>query len=179
MSEVATVAAITGGATVLASSVAGLVSWAMGKSSASVELARVAAENERLREANREEERRNRQSTYHQLIDVLTQLFQGLGAEQSYEEIGAICNNYTHLFAGVLLFGPSSVREGAYAVGDVYGEIWPALDQAKKQNPEKPYPERWRDATAPLEVKFGDAVSELITLMHADVTRGIADEPPT
>jgi hypothetical protein len=179
MSEVAAVAAITGGSSVLTSAITALVTWRVSKNSSSVELATVGAENDRLQQSNREEERRNRQSTYHEFLDVLTQLFQSLGVETEYAAVGGVCDNYTHLLAGVLLFGPPSVRDGAHAVNEVYAKIWPALSVVEERDPEKPYPERWRDATAALEDEFNNAVSELISLMHADVTRGIADEQET
>jgi hypothetical protein len=76
MSEVALVAAITGGATVLTSGVTAAVTWAVSRNSTAVELAKVAAENERLQQSNQEEERRNRQSTYHQFLDAVTALYQ-------------------------------------------------------------------------------------------------------
>lgn len=176
MSEVAIVAAIAGGSSVLTSAITASVTWRVSKNSSSVELEKVAAENERLQQGNREEERRNRQSTYHQFLDVLTQLFQSLGAETEYDKVESICNNYVHLLSGVLLFGPPTVRDGAHAVNEVYAKIWPALTVETEKNPEKPYSERWRDATAVLEEEFNDAVYELTGLMHADVTRGIADE---
>ncbi len=177
MSEVATVAAITGGAAVLTSTFTGLVTWAVSKSSSAVELAKVAAENDRLQQSNREDERRNRQSTYHQFIDTLNLVFQILGAEASEEERHEIFEQYNHLLSGVLLFGPPSVRTAAYALNDVYAQIWPALSEEEESNPEKVYEGCWRDATEPLKTEFGVKGTSLVQLMHADVTRGIAEDP--
>lgn len=176
MSDVVAVAAITGGSTVLTSAITALVTWRVSRNSSSVELAKVEAENKRLNQTNREEERRNRQSTYHQFLDVLTQLYQDFGVETEYKEVEDVCGSYAHLLSGVLLFGPASVRDGAHAVNEVYSKIWPALEAAEEEDTNRPYSERWRDATAALEDELNDTVWELTRLMHADVTRGIADE---
>lgn len=177
MSEVAAVAAITGGASVLTSAVTAGVTWGVSKNSSSIERAKLEAENHRLQRANREDERRNRQSTYHQFIDVLILLFQILGTETSLERRKEICSSYNHLFAGVILFSPPSVREGALAINTTYRSIWPALAAERENNPQKAYPEQWRDATAGLGTEFSERFSELVTLMHADVTHGIANDP--
>jgi hypothetical protein len=177
MSEVAVVAAITGATSLLTSTFTGLITWAVSKNSSSVELAKVAAENERLLQANREDERRNRQSTYHQFIDVLNLLFQSLGAEVSEKEMEKVLTDYNHLISGVLLFGPPSVRNAAYDLNDVYAKIWPALAKQQESEPEKSSAVRWRDATASIKTEFGGCGTKLVQLMHADVTRGIAEDP--
>ena len=78
MGEVATVAAIAGG--IMTSGITGLVSWKVSRNATSIELVKVAAENHRLQYGHQEEERRNRQSTYHQFLDASTLVFQILGA---------------------------------------------------------------------------------------------------
>ena len=160
----------------MTSAVTAFVTWRVSKNSSSVELAKVNAENERLSQKNQEDERRNRQSTYHQFIDAFSSVFQSLGTETPKDERYESCNNFNHLLSGVLIFGPPSVREGAYDLNEVYNKIWPALAKQESDNPEKPPLECWRDATAPLKDDFSLRGSELIPLMHADVTRGIVAE---
>jgi len=161
----------------LTSGITGLVTWIVSQNSASVELAKVAAESERLQGGNREEERRNRQSTYHQFVDTLNLVYQMLGEETQAEKRDSICVDYNHLLSGVVLFGPPSVREAAHSVNEIYMEIWSALEQEKRDHPDKPSGERWRDATADLKEEFADTCSILLGRMHADVTRGIAQDP--
>lgn len=177
MSDVALVAAITGGSSVLTSGVTAAVTWAVSKNSSSVELAKVTAENERLLQANREDERRNRQSTYHQFIDILNLFFQALGTETPEEDIDKVVKEYNHLISGVLLFGPPSVRSAAYDLNDVFAKIWPALAEEQEAEPENPYEACWQKVTAPIRTEFGGCGTRLVELMHADVTRGIAEDP--
>jgi hypothetical protein len=172
MSEVATVAAILGGVT--STGITGLVTWRVSKNSSSVELVKVAAENHRLRYDDREEERRNRQSTYHQFLDVLTLLFQILGSETDTVRRREIGDRYNHLFSGVILFGPPKVRKGAIDLHAVYQKIWKELDREESENPDKTDPERWRDATAGLKNQFSTRFRDMVDLMHEDVTQGIA-----
>jgi len=159
VSDVATVAAITGGTSVMTSAITAAVTWVVSKNSASVELAKVEAENGRL------------------LIDVVVDFFQAVGVRRTEDEINALRARYKHLMSGVVLFGPRPVRDGAYALNRVANRVWPALANERAENPQKPFPEQWRDATADLESDLGDAIVELTDLMHADVTRGIADQP--
>ena len=133
------------------------------------------AENRRLKEVNREEERRNRQTTYHQFIDVINLVYQRLGAEISEQEQEEVCGEYNHLLSGVLIFGPPAVREGTYELNVVYRKIWPALAEFREKYPDRPYEEIWRDATGVLEEDFLNRAALLIDLMHEDVTRGITN----
>jgi hypothetical protein len=140
-----------------------------------VDLAKVNAENERLQQGHREEERRNRQSTYHQFLDSLILIYQLLGTEADQAERSEICEGYNHLLAGVLLFGSTSVRDGAHNVNAVYERIWLALRAQRDENPEKSPEDCWQDATADLRDDFSSRTSVLVRLMHEDVTRGITD----
>lgn len=175
MGEVATVAAIVGG--IATSGITGMVTWRVSRNTTSVELVKVAAENHRLRHGNQEEERRNRQSTYHQFLDVAAAVYNSLGFPTSKEEIKKLSDTYVHLLSGVVLFGPPSVREGAFALNAIHQKIWPAIEQEEKGNPQKSIPERWADATSDLKPEFGLAISTLVHLMHADVTQGIVNDP--
>lgn len=188
MNDIVAVALISAGSSLIGASVGALTTYkvslrnaeatvATSQSQHEVEITRIEAENKRLQQNNREEERRNRQSTYHQHVNALIVLFQLMGFAATQEQINEACDSYRYLHAGVVLFAPTSVRNGAYAVSHVYGEIWPALTKQREENPEKPSSQCWRDATADLKEKFGDEISKLTGLMHADVTRGIADDP--
>jgi hypothetical protein len=177
MSEVAIVAAITGASSVLTSGITALVTWRVSQNSSSVDLAKVNAELEQLQRGNREEERRNRQSTYHRFLDILIIVFQLLGKEIDHKEHGEAFDEYNHLLSGVLLFGPPSVGEGAHAVNKVYVKVWAALESEESENPAKSPAEHWQNASATFAGDFASATRELVSLMHSDVTRGIAEDP--
>jgi hypothetical protein len=177
MSEVAAVAAITGGVTVMTSGITGFVAWRVSKNSSSVELGRVTAETERLNLGNREDERRHRQSTYHKFIRILIRLYQLLGAEVGEVEVQKISDEYNELLAGVLLFGSPSVRAEADALNDVYNEIGLAFAQGETARPEDPFERVWSEETRPFAKRFSDHHWRLIPLMHADVTDGIIEDP--
>lgn len=175
MGEATTIVAIAGG--VLSTGITGLVTWKVSKSSASVELAKVEAENQRLQQNNREEERRNRQSTYHQHLIALHEIYVLLGFAAPAKRINKARSNYRNLHAGVVLFAPPSVRKAAYDIGPVYNEIDPAVEKHQQENPGKSDSECWRDATASIKARFGEKIVKLTEQMHADVTRGISEDP--
>jgi hypothetical protein len=188
VNEIVAVALISGGASLLGASVGALTTYkvnlrnteatiATSKSQHEVELARMQAENQRLQESNREEERRNRQSTYHQHLRAVIGIYQLMGLEISVEQVNESREDYTYLHAGVLLFAPSSVRTAASEVSRVYNEVWSAMERQRREDPGKPEPKCWRDATAVIKDEFGDKIVNLIDKMHADVTRGIAQDP--
>lgn len=174
MGEVATIAAIAGG--IASTSITGIVTWKVSKNSSSVELVKVAAENHRLRYGDREDERRNRQTTYHSFFDALTSIYQILGVPIKKPNKQEMFASYNHLVAGVMLFGPPLVREKAKAVNAVYNRIWPTFREEEREHPEKPEEECWATATAALKAEFNATVTEMVHCMHADVTRGIAEE---
>ena len=160
----------------MTSAITGAVSWAAARHSSSVELAKVKAENQRLMESNREEERRNRQTTYHQFMDEVNRLHQTLGKESPKDRRDEICRQYNHLLSGMMVFSPPAVREGAYRLNEVYLRIWPALAEEAEKHPDKPEDLRWREATATLVDDFTDRGVDLVELMHKDVTRGITSD---
>jgi hypothetical protein len=173
LAEVAAVAAITGGASVAASAITASITWMVSRNSARVELGKVEAEMERLREGHREEERRNRQSTYHEFLDILTAIHQTLGVSTSQEEVDGSGLRYNHLLAGVLLFGSAEVRDSAYDVNTVFQEMWAEFATAYNAADSAAYPDTWAAITSSHEPAFSAAVSDLVHLMNADVTRGI------
>lgn len=144
VNDIVAVALISAGSSLLGASVGALTTYKVSlrnsettietaKAQHEVELARIEAENERLREQHNEEERRNRQSTYHQLIDSLFELFQIMGYAASDQEVEKACNRYRYLHAGVVLFAPASVRKGAFEVSEIYARYGQgSLKNAKK-----------------------------------------------
>lgn len=190
MSDVVAVALVSAGSSLLGAAIGALTTYkvnlrnteatiATADRQHEVELAKVEAENERLHLDNSEQERRIRRSSYHEYLSAVHVVFQLMAQSMPEERILEACRSYSHLHSGVTLFAPSSVRQGAYAVSDVYGEIWPALREQDEENPGKPYPDCWRDATSGLQSKFGAQIVEVTALMHADITRGVAEDPPT
>lgn len=177
MSEVALVAAITGGASVLTSAVTAAVTWAVSRNSSSVELAKVTAENERLQQTNREEERRNRQGTYHDFINAMHGVYRFLGMKVKEPWKKDPFEQYSRLSSGVMLFGPPSVRQKVMELNRIYNRLWLALQDEEQRHPEKPSEECWASATSGLKEEFNVCAKDLIALMHADVTHGIAEDP--
>ena len=186
MTDVVAVALISAGSSLLGASVGALTTYkvsrrnaettvSMATSQHEVDMARIEAENQRLQQSNQEEERRNRQSTYHRYLDVLLEIFQLMGSATSPEQISEFRKNFRHLHAGVVLFGPPPVGKAAYKVAEIYSEMSPAVERERQENPGKPESECWRDGTAGIQDRFGVEIVNLTALMHADVTRGIAD----
>jgi hypothetical protein len=188
VSDVVAVALISAGSSLIGASVGALTTYkvslrntettiATAEARKEVELAKVEAENERLRSTVREEERRNRQSTYHRFIDAFNRLFQNMGIPASEEEMIEIFAEYNHLLSGVLLFGPPSVRKGTYDLNDVYVEFMSLLAGKEEEQQEMPFDELWAETTVSAREQFGNCGNELVQLMHADVTRGVAEDP--
>jgi len=150
---------------------------ATAQSQHEVELARIEAENERLLDTNREEERRNRQSTYHRYLNAVVGIYQLMGLEVSAKQVNETRQDYRYLHSGVVLFGPPCVRAAANEVSGAYNEVWVAMARQREEYSEKTEPERWRDATATLKENFSEKIVNLIDAMHADVTRGITQDP--
>ncbi len=177
MSDVVAVAAITGGASALTSAIAGVVAWRVNHNSTSVELEKVTAENERLHRTNQEEERRERKAVYYKLIDAYRGVYQILGAEVPEDLQIERTEDFNHQMAGVLLLGPPSVRDGAYVLNGVFEELADAVLAEENASPGKTSDECWCEITEPYGPLFFEAGSKLIPLMHADITRGMTDDP--
>jgi len=71
-------------------------------------------ETERLREQHREEERRNRQGTYHQLITLVNEL---MWAER--KNLDDLLGRWFFLSAGITLFGAPEVVEKTRLLSNV------------------------------------------------------------
>jgi hypothetical protein len=188
MSDVAGVAAISGGLSFLSASAGAIATYMVNRrtteatietaeSQHQVDITRIEAENQRLRDANREDERRNRQSTYHKHIDALIGIFNLMGREASGAEVDAAQTDYGFLHAGVLLFGPPSVRTAAYEVSEIYNRVWSGMQEEREVNQSLSYAARWSKVTEGLKDEFGGAIGQLTAAMHADITRGVSEDP--
>jgi hypothetical protein len=139
---------------------------------AAVELERINAENERLREQIRDDERRNRQGTYHRMIAVLDRLdYYATGYPPTDEQYNATVAEFNYLHGGILLFGPPSVTDAVGPLIQVLSEIGAGMAAA-----EGTQAERWRVAYLPRREDFIRAQGRLVAVMHADVTRGVLPE---
>jgi hypothetical protein len=110
-------------------------------------------ETERLREQHREEERRNRQGTYHQLIALVNEL---VWADQ--ESVNLLLDRWFFLSAGISLFGAPAVVEETRVLSNVLAE------GAKEQN------EEWRERVLA-------AGRNVIAAMRADIA--VSPLPPS
>ena len=98
--------------------VAGLVGTGSGAIlSYKAGLATSKEETERLREQHREEERRNRQGTYHQLITLVNEL---MWVERG--NLADLLDRWFFLSAGITLFGAPEVVEKTRLLSNVLAE---------------------------------------------------------
>jgi hypothetical protein len=108
-------------------------------------------ETERLREQHREEERRNRQGTYHQLVTLVNELMW-----VDRKNLGAVLDRWYFVSAGITLFGAPEVVEKTRLLSDVIAK------GSEGQSDE------WRD-----EIRL--AAREVVAAMRADI--GVAPVP--
>jgi hypothetical protein len=81
-------------------------------------------ETERLREQHREDERRNRQGTYHQMLALVNEL---LWADR--EKMPALLERWQFVSAGVALFGAPAVVEKIRPLSRVLAEGATSADE--------------------------------------------------
>jgi hypothetical protein len=153
MSDVVAVGLITAGSSLIAAAISGVITYTIakhGKESAvataesqnEVELAKIEAENTRLRAQYTEDERRNKQATYHKTVTVLQRLY---GVEQSEE----LNREWLHCLAGVQIFGS---KETSNALEDVRREL---LDMPEEEDGDNT---AWQERFAKAALGFNDAV---------------------
>ena len=120
MSDVVAVAAITGAVGLASNALTYRLTKSQGRQNVEiarrqgqVELEKSQAETERLlRCGYREAERRNRQGTYHEFIQIATVLYQRFGNPPGpVDEFNALIDRYNELYAGAMLFAPEPVRD--------------------------------------------------------------------
>lgn len=132
--------------------IAGLVGTGSGAIlSYKVGLATSREETERLREQHREEERRNRQGTYHQLITLVNEL---MWAER--KNLDDLLGRWFFLSAGITLFGAPEVVEKTRLLSNVLAK------GSEGQN------DQWRE-----EIRL--VAREVVGAMRIDI--GVAPPP--
>jgi len=132
--------------------IAGLVGTGMGAIlSYKAGLATSKEETKRLRDQHQEEERRNRQGTYHQLITLVNEL---MWADR--RNLNDLLDRWFFLNAGITLFGAPEVVEKTRKLAEVLAK------GSKGQTDE------WRD-----EIRL--AARGVVAAMRADI--GVAPPP--
>lgn len=120
MSDVVAVAIITALATVPGT----IAAYRVGKRSTEVELAKVDAEAERLREQHREDDRRTRRDLYHQALANLIRtdaVGVGYGSDEEFRRL--LSEDYPALLAELRVSGSPEVAKAMEDVAEVFQEI--------------------------------------------------------
>jgi hypothetical protein len=145
---------------------------------ADVDIAKVNAENERLREQVRESERAKRQASYQGLLTVLNRMDMygtGYPAEHERDYMAALEELNRHI-AAFHLFSPQEVRDSIEPLAEALGEVGKRIAELARENPASPYQERFARAWAENRERLLRGEAHLTTAMRADVTKGIIDE---
>jgi hypothetical protein len=190
MSDVVAVALITGGFALVANLLTYRVTKRQGQNNVAIaqhqsdiELQKVEAENERLRNEYRESERQNRQGTYHEFIKVATMLYQRFGGTPGFTtDLNALIDRYNALYAGVMLFAPEPVRDSMAGANSIFESLI-AEAQPKTREPEEGEDletwwrnagiPAWVEASTPRKQAFHDALGLLNEEMRKDITAGV------
>jgi hypothetical protein len=108
--------------------VGGWIGYLTSKRGSSVELRRIEAENERLREQHREDHSRHRQAVYHDFLDTAHRFHQDMvGTEKmTRDEKREWLRVFEHRTNAVLLFGAQSASEAARGLYDAMGDLMAA-----------------------------------------------------
>jgi hypothetical protein len=173
MSDVVVAAAIAGavgvlgnGLTYLATRKQAEVTIQNVERQASIDLARVEAENTRLRQQHLEAERQNRQGTYHRLLALLDRFdMYGTGYAPTDDEFTASLDALNTLVGGVHLMAPTSVRAAMDKVSKYFFGV--ALTEAPVDG--VPKVERFVRGYRDARTDFLDAEGRLIEAMRKDV----------
>jgi hypothetical protein len=181
MSDVAAVAFISSGASLLGAAIGAVTTYKVSERNATtteqtverqaeVELARIRAENDRLRQQIREPERQNRQGTYHRFLAVISRLSSFGDVPPTDEQLWAAEREFDDLFGGLLLFGRP---EAADATAPVTLALHKIRRAASEKDPSNPIGVRWQESYRPHARELIEAQGKLAAVMHADVTEGI------
>lgn len=176
MSDIIWAAIVAVAGSAISGSIAGFIAYKVAERQANVtestvelnariELEKVQAENERLRNQHREAERQNRQGTYHRFLSVLDRIdMMATGFPGTDEQFEATVAEYNFLHGGIHLFGDERVRE---ALGPVVEGIARAAGSASDAGS---VVERFNRGYKPLRVPIIQAEFELIEAMRADIS---------
>lgn len=127
-------------------------------------------ETERLRIQHREDERRNRQGTYHRLLAVLDRFDTfATGYAPTDARFEEALADYNTLHGGVLLFGHESVKGAMGPITVLFEQVGAEIDEsAKVASFARAYLKRRRQII--------EAQGALVAMMAEDVQRGILRE---
>jgi len=127
MTDIVAVSLITAGSSLLGATIGAVTTYkvsarnadstvAAAKSQNRIELAKVEAENSRLQAQHAEEERRNRQSTYHRAVAALQRIY---GLEANSDDLQQVAAEWRHCLAGVQIFGSEAASLAVESVQKV------------------------------------------------------------
>lgn len=127
MSDVVAVALISSGSSILGAAVGAIAAYKVNLRNAetaektaeaqeAVEMAKIKAENTRLRQQHDEEERRSRQSTYHRTVAVLQRIY---GISWSSEASDEVWEEWRYCRSGVQIFGSQEAFKAVDKIQEV------------------------------------------------------------
>jgi hypothetical protein len=148
-----------------------------------VELAKVNAENERLRRQHQEAERQHRQGTYHHMLAVLDRMdMYATGYAPDDESAYMVTlEEFNNLVGGIHLFAPQSVRAALAGLSHEMEELGRRIARLgaagrrflPPRSPELSYTVRFTKAYGSRRREIIEATARLIEAMRADITREI------
>jgi hypothetical protein len=140
---------------------------------AKVVLAKVDAENERLRQQYREDERRNRQGTYHRFLATLDRFdLLATGFAQSDADFRVVLAEYNYGIGAIRLFGAEEAAEPLRRLANVFAAIGENLGLA-----DDGAATRFAEAYQRHRTDVQTAERALIEVMRLDVTGGVLPSP--
>jgi hypothetical protein len=150
-------------------SVTGIVGYGTAKLNTRTELRRIEAENERLRAQHREDHLRNRQGTYHLLLNVDRQYTDAILRRENPRPWQRAFHDAA---MGVVLFGTEAARDAMNAVILTYADVWSeAIEQTGGSEPAVT-PAALLDAWHKLSSEMNARKDALLQAMRDDVGPG-------
>lgn len=149
-----------------ASGITGALGYSTARLQAGVAKAQVEAETERLGTQHAEDHLRNRQTTYHLLLDELRafSVVMWNGPTPTPEEFKGFLSRSAHLLNGARLFGTDNVRVAAEQVDTLIGAIELHTVVASLD-----FNEALEEAVESSGKKLDTAIRALVDAMRADV----------
>jgi hypothetical protein len=180
VSDVVAVGLITAGASILTGAIAAIMTYKVSNRNAEttvatverqaeVELEKVKAENERLREQHREAERQNRQGTYHRLLAMFDRRDAwSRNPKATGKQFETLVEEFDFLHGGVLLFGDEEVIEALSSVVRLLAVIGAGRGPVEQEGRV-----RLREAYRHHRVELIQAQGPVIVAMRADLDRSL------
>ena len=144
---------------------------------AEVELAKVSGELEKLRQANREAERSNRQGTYHRLLAVLDRLDMFATGYDPGDELAYTrsLEEFNNLVGGIHLFGAQEVRDALRFLAQQLEMVGGAIGDERNADHSVTFAVAYGKAYRERRSCIIAAVNGVTEAMRADVTRDILE----